>query len=44
MASFRWRDLTLTRLVELLVEALDQWWARRGAFEAGLARLLDEQQ
>src|SRR3954453_18488084 len=26
MASFRWRDVTLTRLVELLLEALDQWW------------------
>src|SRR4051812_34280821 len=43
MASFRWRDLTLTRLVQLLLEALDQWWLRRDEFEQSLARLLDEQ-
>jgi len=43
MASFRWREMTLTRLVQLLLEALDQWWARREAFEDEIARLLDEQ-
>jgi len=43
MASFRWREMTLTRLVQLLLEALDQWWSRRQAFEGELARLLDEQ-
>src|SRR3954468_10301998 len=43
MASFRWRDVTLTRLVQLLLEALDQWWSRREAFEDEIARLLDEQ-
>src|SRR3954453_13107697 len=43
MDSFRWRDVTLTRLVQLLLEALDQWWSRREAFEDELARLLDEQ-
>jgi hypothetical protein len=43
MASFRWRDVTLTRLVQLLLEALDQWWWHRDAFEHELARLLDEQ-
>jgi hypothetical protein len=43
MASFRWRDVTLTRLVQLLLDALDQWWLRREAFEDELARLLDEQ-
>jgi hypothetical protein len=43
MASFRWRDVTLTRLVQLLLEALDQWWLHRDAFEHELARLLDEQ-
>ena len=43
MASFRWRDMTLTRLVQLLLEALDQWWSRREAFEDEIARLLDEQ-
>src|SRR3954466_10164150 len=43
MASFRWRDVTLTRLVQLLLEALDQWWLHRDALELELARLLDEQ-
>src|SRR3954469_12522109 len=43
MAGFRWRDVTLTRLVQLLLEALDQWWAQREAFEHALARLLDDQ-
>ena len=43
MASFRWRDMTLTRLAQLLLEALDHWWSRREAFEDELARLLDEQ-
>ena len=43
MASFRWRDVTLTRLVQLLLEALDQWWSRRDAFEDEVALLLDEQ-
>ena len=43
MANFRWRAMTLTRLVQLLLEALDQWWLRRDEMEAGLARLLDEQ-
>jgi hypothetical protein len=43
MAGFRWRDVTLTRLVQLLLEALDQWWLRRDAFEHELACLLDEQ-
>src|SRR4051812_41231559 len=42
MASFRWRDITLTRLLQLLLESLDQWWTRREAFEDELARLLDE--
>ena len=43
MGSFRWRTITLNRLVTLLLEALDQWWLRRAEFEQGLARLLDEQ-
>jgi len=43
MASFRWRAMTLSRLVQLLLEALDQWWLRRDELEQGLARLLDEQ-
>jgi len=43
MASFRWRDVTLSRLVQILLEALDQWWLRRDEFEHDLARLLDEQ-
>lgn|SRR4051794_11614519 len=43
MASFRWRELTLTHLVQLLLEALDQWWSRREAFDDEIARLLDEQ-
>lgn len=43
MDSFRWRTITLSRLVQLLLEALDQWWLRRDEFEQGLARLLDEQ-
>ncbi|MFL6239111.1 MAG: hypothetical protein ACJ735_06425 [Actinomycetes bacterium] len=43
MASFRWRDVTLTRLVQLLLEGLDNWWSRREAFDRELTRLLDEQ-
>ena len=43
LASFRWRDVTLARLVQILLEALDQWWSRRDEFEHELARLLDEQ-
>src|SRR4051794_31838207 len=43
MASIRWRDLTLTCVVQLLLEALDQWWLRRDAFQHELARLLDDQ-
>jgi len=43
LASFRWRDVTLPRLVQILLEALDQWWLRRDEFEHELARLLDEQ-
>src|SRR3954447_2275180 len=43
MAGFRWRDVTLTRLVQLLLEALDKWWSHREAFEHELARLLDDQ-
>src|SRR4051794_5707919 len=43
LAGFRWRDVTLARLVQILLEALDQWWLRRGEFEHELARLLDEQ-
>jgi hypothetical protein len=43
MASFRWRDVTLTRLVQILLEALDQWWLRRDTLDNELARLLDEQ-
>jgi len=42
MASFRWRAITLSRLVQLLLDALAQWWLRRDEFERGLARLLDE--
>jgi len=41
--SFRWRDVTLARLAQILLEALDQWWLRRDEFEHELARLLDEQ-
>jgi hypothetical protein len=43
MASFRWRDVTLTRLVQILLEALDEWWLCRDTFENELGRLLDEQ-
>ena len=43
LASFRWRDVTLARLMQTLLEALDQWWSRRDEFEHELARLLDEQ-
>lgn len=43
LASFRWRALTLPRLVELVLEAHDQWWVRRIEFEDELARLLDDQ-
>ena len=43
MACFRWRALTLGRLVQLLLEAHEQWWLRRVEFEHALARLLDDQ-
>ena len=43
LASFRWRDVTLARLVQMLLEGLDQWWLRRDEFELELARLFDEQ-
>jgi hypothetical protein len=43
MGSFRWRTITLGRLVQVLLEALDDWWSRRDELDAGLARLLDEQ-
>jgi hypothetical protein len=43
MAGFRWREVTLTRLVQLLLEGLDQWWLRRVAFEQEIAHLLDDQ-
>jgi len=42
MGSFRWRTITLSRLVQVLLEALDDWWSRRDELDAGLARLLDE--
>ena len=42
MAGFRWRDVTLTQLVHLLLEALDRWWSGRQGFERDLARLLDD--
>jgi len=42
MGSFRWRTITLNRLVQVLLEALDDWWSRRDELDAGLARLLDE--
>jgi hypothetical protein len=43
LAGFRWRDLTLSRLVHLLLDGLAQWWTRRETFEHELARLLNDE-
>src|SRR4051794_22277102 len=42
MAVIRWRDLQLSRLVQLLLDALDQWWLHRDAVDRMIARLVDE--
>jgi hypothetical protein len=42
MSVIRWRDVQLSRLIQILLDALDQWWLRRDAVDRVLARLLDE--
>jgi hypothetical protein len=43
MAAFRWRDATMTRVVQLLLAALDQWWLCRESLEQELTRILNGQ-
>jgi hypothetical protein len=43
LSGTRWRDATLTGLVQVLLDTLDYWWILRDSLEDELARVLNDE-